>query len=159
MASLDVSSRVIVVKKCGQHSEGSESGKTRPGCPRLLLLFSSRLSLLTSYLNKMAGQQLKAAILVVSDTASQDPSSDKVVGTLNDVFAAAGANNWDQPITKIVPDDILQIQRTVCEWTDGSDVVNLILISGGTGFAVKDNTPEAVTPLLHRQAPGLVYVH
>lgn len=107
----------------------------------------------------MASQQLKAAILVVSDTASQDPSSDKVVGTLTDVFAAAGANNWDQPITKIVPDDILQIQRAVCEWADGSDVVNLILISGGTGFAIKDNTPEAVTPLLHRQAPGLVYVH
>lgn len=132
-----------------------------PGCPppslRLLLLLSILYSFLIS--SKMAGQQLKAAILVVSDTASQDPSSDKVVGTLADVFAAAGANNWDQPITKIVPDDILQIQRAVCEWTDGADVVNLILISGGTGFAIKDNTPEAVTPLLHRQAPGLVYVH
>ncbi len=107
----------------------------------------------------MAGQQLKAAILVVSDTASQDPSSDKVVGTLTDIFTAAGANSWGQPITRIVPDDILQIQRAVCEWTDRSDVVNLVLISGGTGFAIKDNTPEAVTPLLHRQAPGLVYVH
>ncbi|KAL4869254.1 hypothetical protein BDV12DRAFT_168167 [Aspergillus spectabilis] len=105
----------------------------------------------------MAGQRLTAAILVVSDTASQDPSSDRVIGTLTDVFSAEGPNNWEQPITKIVPDDVVQIQRAVCEWADGSNPVNLILISGGTGFAVKDNTPEAVTPLLHRHAPGLVH--
>ncbi|KAL5341226.1 hypothetical protein BJX70DRAFT_386808 [Aspergillus crustosus] len=105
----------------------------------------------------MAGQRLTAAILVVSDTASQDPSSDRVIGTLTDVFSAEGSSNWGQPITQIVPDDVLQIQRTVCEWADGLDPVNLILISGGTGFAVKDNTPEAVTPLLHRHAPGLVH--
>ncbi|KAL2864137.1 bifunctional molybdopterin adenylyltransferase MobB/molybdopterin molybdotransferase MoeA family protein [Aspergillus lucknowensis] len=104
----------------------------------------------------MAGR-LTAAILVVSDTAYQDSSSDRVVGTLNDVFAAEGSNSWDRPISKIVPDDVLQIQRAVCDWADGPDLVNLIVISGGTGFAVKDNTPEAVSPLLHRQAPGLVH--
>jgi gephyrin len=105
----------------------------------------------------MAEQRLKAAILVVSDTAFQDPSSDRVFGTLIDVFPADGP--WEKPITKIVPDDVLQIQRAVCDWTDSPSPVNLVLISGGTGFAVKDNTPEAVTPLLHRHAPGLVYVH
>ncbi|KAL2858811.1 hypothetical protein BJX68DRAFT_277613 [Aspergillus pseudodeflectus] len=104
----------------------------------------------------MSGR-LKAAILVVSDTASQDPSTDRVVGTLTNVFTTEGPNNWDQPITKIVPDDVLQIQRAVCDWADGPNSVNLILISGGTGFAVKDNTPEAVSPLLHRHAPGLVH--
>ncbi|KAL4998853.1 hypothetical protein BDV10DRAFT_64924 [Aspergillus recurvatus] len=103
----------------------------------------------------MAEQRLKAAILVVSDTASQDPSSDRVIGTLTDVFPAEGP--WEKPITKIVPDDVVQIQRAVCEWADGPSSVNLILISGGTGFAVKDNTPEAVAPLLHRHAPGLVH--
>ncbi|KAL3438991.1 hypothetical protein BDV09DRAFT_159074 [Aspergillus tetrazonus] len=103
----------------------------------------------------MAEQRLKAAILVVSDTAFQDPSSDRVIGTLADVFPADGP--WEKPITKIVPDDVLQIQRAVCDWADSPSPVNLVLISGGTGFAVKDNTPEAVTPLLHRHAPGLVH--
>ncbi|KAI9369150.1 hypothetical protein BJX61DRAFT_175526 [Aspergillus egyptiacus] len=103
----------------------------------------------------MAG--LTAAILVVSDTASQAPSSDRVVGVLSDVFATAGQGNWEPPVTKIVPDDVLDIQRTVTDWADGPSPVNLILISGGTGFAVKDNTPEAVSPLLHRHAPGLVH--
>ncbi|KAL4964058.1 bifunctional molybdopterin adenylyltransferase MobB/molybdopterin molybdotransferase MoeA family protein [Aspergillus stella-maris] len=105
----------------------------------------------------MTGQRLKAAILVVSDTAARDPSTDRVIGTLGDVFDAAGSTSWEQPIAKIVPDDVLQIQQSVCGWADGHDPFNLILISGGTGFAVKDNTPEAVSPLLHRQAPGLVH--
>ncbi|KAL4754248.1 hypothetical protein BDW72DRAFT_200970 [Aspergillus terricola var. indicus] len=103
----------------------------------------------------MAEQRLKAAILVVSDTAFQDPSSDRVIDTLTAVFPAEGP--WEKPITKIVPDDVLQIQRAVCDWADGPSPVNIVLISGGTGFAVKDNTPEAVTPLLHRHAPGLVH--
>ncbi|KAL4946992.1 hypothetical protein BDW69DRAFT_132283 [Aspergillus filifer] len=105
----------------------------------------------------MTGQQLKAAVLVVSDTATRDPSTDRVIGTLADVFAVEGSTSWEQLVTKIVPDDVLQIQQSVCGWTDGHELINLILISGGTGFAVKDNTPEAVSPLLHRQAPGLVH--
>lgn len=90
----------------------------------------------------MAESSLKAAILIVSDTASRNPSSDKTVDTLTASFAAAGQNAWESPVTKIVPDNVLDVQRTICNWTDGPEWFNLILISGGTGFAVKDNTPE-----------------
>ena len=34
--------------------------------------------------------------------------------------------------------------------------MNLIVMSGGTGFAIKDRTPEAVGELLEKKAPGLV---
>ncbi|RHZ63757.1 bifunctional molybdopterin adenylyltransferase MobB/molybdopterin molybdotransferase MoeA family protein [Aspergillus thermomutatus] len=105
----------------------------------------------------MADGKLRAAILVVSDTASQDPSTDKVGDTLTASFTAEGSNSWEPPVIKIVPDNVLDIQRTICNWTDGPDWVNLVLISGGTGFAVKDNTPEAVSPLIHRHAPGIVH--
>lgn len=98
---------------------------------------------------------LKPAILIVSDTASQNPASDKTVDALKPVLWAEG--KWECPVVKIVPDNILDIQRTICDWTDGADWRNLILLSGGTGFAVKDNTPEAVSPLIHRHAPGLVH--
>ncbi|RAL14989.1 bifunctional molybdopterin adenylyltransferase MobB/molybdopterin molybdotransferase MoeA family protein [Aspergillus homomorphus CBS 101889] len=100
---------------------------------------------------------LKAAILVVSDTASQDPSTDKVGGALTNVFSTDGLNTWDQPVIKIVPDSVLDIQRAICDWTDGPNWVNLICVSGGTGFASKDITPEAVSPLIHRHASGLVH--
>ncbi|KAK2879952.1 hypothetical protein FQN49_000711 [Arthroderma sp. PD_2] len=104
----------------------------------------------------MADQRLKAAILIVSDTASRDPSTDKVGGVLTETFGQQG-DRWDKPTIEIVPDNILDIQRHVSRWADGEDHFNLIVTSGGTGFAVKDHTPEAVSPLIHRHAPGLVH--
>jgi gephyrin len=37
---------------------------------------------------------------------------------------------------------VLEIQRAVTGWTDGEDFANLVVTTGGTGFAVKDVTPE-----------------
>lgn len=90
--------------------------------------------------------KLRAAILIVSDTASEDPASDKVVDALTPILAAEG--KWEPPAFKIVPDNVFQIQQAVCDWTDGSDWYNLVLLSGGTGFAVKDNTPEVCDSIL-----------
>lgn len=102
---------------------------------------------------------LKAAILIVSDTASQDPSTDKSGNVLKDVFRDEGAGKWsvDNVIIKIVPDDKTQIQDAIRAWSDTNDFCNLVISTGGTGFTPKDNTPEAITPLLHRHAPGLVH--
>ncbi|CDM31072.1 hypothetical protein CBS147339_218 [Penicillium roqueforti] len=99
--------------------------------------------------------KLKAAILIVSDTASKDPASDKVVDALRPILAAEG--KWEPPAFRIVPDDVSQIQQSIYEWADSPNWYNLILLSGGTGFAIKDNTPEAVSPLIQRHAPGLVH--
>lgn len=83
--------------------------------------------------------KLKPAILIVSDTASQDPASDRTVSALSPILEEG---KWDPPAIRIVPDKVVHIQQAVCDWTDGPDWYNLILLSGGTGFAVKDNTPE-----------------
>ncbi|KAH8728794.1 hypothetical protein GQ44DRAFT_769210 [Phaeosphaeriaceae sp. PMI808] len=101
--------------------------------------------------------KLKAAILVVSDTASKDASTDKCIPILQDLFGDAGDNQWHVSETSIVPDHVLTIQKTIKGWTDCEDPINLIVTSGGTGFATKDVTPEAVEHLLDRQAPGLVH--
>ncbi|KAL9124063.1 MAG: hypothetical protein Q9217_006574 [Psora testacea] len=105
----------------------------------------------------MEKTKLKAALLIISDTASQDPTADKTGQILSDTFANDGANQWSIYETKIVPDHLLTIQREVSRWCDGEESVNLVLTTGGTGFAVKDNTPEAINPLIHRHAPGLVH--
>ena len=102
---------------------------------------------------------LRAAILIVSDTASTDPSTDKSGETLKATFADDGAGKWGNPVIDIVPDDLARIQHSIRNWTDtyGDEYINLIVTTGGTGFANKDYTPEAVEPLLHRKAPGLVH--
>ncbi|KXX83316.1 Gephyrin [Madurella mycetomatis] len=100
---------------------------------------------------------LKAAILVVSTTAAKDPSTDAADATLRDVFEKDGGGGWAVVESRIVSDVTTQIQRQIMLWTDSSDPVNLVITTGGTGFAVADHTPEAVSPLLHKQAPGLVH--
>jgi gephyrin len=115
---------------------------------------------------------LKAAILIVSTTASRDPSTDSSGGILKDVFEQEGGGKWEVVEQKIVGDEVLDIQRCIVSWADREDTVNLIISTGGTGFAVHDSTPEvcifllmrifahyfkAVSPLLHKQAPGLVH--
>lgn len=85
---------------------------------------------------------LRAAILIVSETASKDPSTDKGITTLQQTFAEKGGDQWEANDTKIVTDDVLAIQRAITAWTDGPDPVKLVVTSGGTGFAQKDVTPE-----------------
>ena len=104
---------------------------------------------------------LRPAILIVSDTAAADPTADRTAAILTDVFREDGPDRWADPVTEIVGDDVKDIQRVIRSWTDryGDDDarVNLIITTGGTGFARRDWTPEAVSPLLHREAPGLVH--
>jgi molybdopterin biosynthesis enzyme MoaB len=49
------------------------------------------------------------------------------------------------------------IKAIVEKWTEaGSQCeVDLLLTSGGTGFGLRDTTPETISPLLHRHAPGV----
>ncbi|KAK5121510.1 hypothetical protein LTR85_005343 [Meristemomyces frigidus] len=102
--------------------------------------------------------KLRAAILIISETASKDPTTDKGIPALQEVFASSkGGGKWLVDETRIVPDDVLDIQSAISGWADGEDFRNLVVTSGGTGFAQKDVTPEAVTPLVHKHAPGLVH--
>lgn len=95
--------------------------------------------------------KLKVAILLVSDTASQNPASDKTADALTPILAAEG--KWEPPTVRIVPDDVSQIQRAILDWTDAPNWYNLILLSGGTGFAIKDNTPEVRDLFIFKPVP------
>jgi gephyrin len=85
---------------------------------------------------------LRAKILVVSTTASKDPSTDTSGGILTNVFETDGAGKWKAEEVRIIGDDVLEIQRSIAAWTDIENPVNLIVTTGGTGFAVSDSTPE-----------------
>ena len=100
--------------------------------------------------------QLQAAILIVSDTAFSDPSTDKSGSILTEVFVNDGGGQWCTRKPEIVRDDVLAIQRAIIEQCDGEEYVNVLVTTGGTGFAIRDYTPEAVIPLIHKHAPGLV---
>ena len=54
----------------------------------------------------------------------------------------------------VVPDDRAAITARLIEWADGLGL-DLVLTTGGTGFAPRDVTPEATLDAIERLAPGL----
>lgn len=97
----------------------------------------------------MSQQTLRAAILIVSTTVVEDPSTDKSCDILKDAFKqeAGGQWEWDVAETKIVGDVVEDIQEAIKYWADQDNPVNVIITTGGTGFAVADNTPEVCSTL------------
>ena len=57
--------------------------------------------------------------------------------------------------SQIVSDEARLIKLAISEATASESKVNLILTSGGTGFAPRDVTPEAVAELLVRRADSI----
>jgi len=93
-------------------------------------------------------QPLRIAVLTVSDTRTQ--ATDTSGQTLVDSLESAGHQLADRAI---VIDDIWQIRARVSAWI-ADETVQVVLITGGTGFTARDNTPQAVQPLLDKTVDG-----
>ncbi|WP_339485710.1 molybdenum cofactor biosynthesis protein B [Pseudomonas sp. EL_65y_Pfl2_R95] len=91
---------------------------------------------------------LNIAVLTVSDTRNLD--TDTSGQTLVDRLEAAGHNLAARVLLK---DDLYKIRAQVATWI-AEDVVQVVLITGGTGFTGRDSTPEAVSCLLDKQVDG-----
>ncbi|KAF9145607.1 hypothetical protein BGX30_007942 [Mortierella sp. GBA39] len=98
---------------------------------------------------------LRVGVLTISDTAFQDPAADTSGPSLCRLVEAEPRCTVE--VTACIPDDHKVIQKTVTAWCDDLDL-HLVLTTGGTGFGVRDCTPEAVLPLLDRQTPGISHL-
>ena len=91
---------------------------------------------------------LNIAVLTVSDTRTLETDTSGQVFV--DRLTAAGHNLAARVLLK---DDLYKIRAQVANWI-AEDVVQVVLITGGTGFTGRDSTPEAVTCLLDKQVDG-----
>lgn len=91
---------------------------------------------------------LRIAVLTVSD--SRDDSSDKSGALLVERLTAAGHELAGKTIVR---DEVEAIRGQVRAWVE-DERVDVILSTGGTGFAPRDVTPEAVKPLFRREMDG-----
>ena len=94
---------------------------------------------------------MKAVVLTVSDGCFHGQRPDLSGQALAKQLRDAG---WEVAANRIVPDETADIQEQVLACSD-SDDINLLVATGGTGLGPRDVTPEAVRPLLTKEASGL----
>ncbi len=95
-----------------------------------------------------APRSLAVAVVTVSDTRTL--ATDTGGASIADALEGAGHSVARRTI---VPDEIEAIRAAVTESLDDDGVV-AVIVTGGTGVAPRDVTPEAIAPLLDREVPG-----
>ena len=94
---------------------------------------------------------LRAAVITLSDKGSRGEREDKSGPLIVEMLTAAG---YQVEETMILPDEAKALKAQLIRLADGRQV-NLILTTGGTGFAPRDITPEATYAVADRNAPGI----
>ena len=92
----------------------------------------------------------QAKVLTVSDGVAHGTRDDRSGRRLVDHLRAAG---WDVVDHRVTPDGADAVSEILVELCDG--FAGLVVTTGGTGFAPRDQTPEATRSVIERDAPGL----
>uniref|UniRef100_A0A672GYT0 Gephyrin n=1 Tax=Salarias fasciatus TaxID=181472 RepID=A0A672GYT0_SALFA len=98
--------------------------------------------------------QIRVGVLTVSDSCYRNLAEDRSGVNLKDLVHDPSLLGGMIAAYKIVPDEIDEIKETLVDWCDEKEL-NLILTTGGTGFAPRDVTPEATKEVIEREAPGM----
>ena len=96
---------------------------------------------------------IRTGILTVSDRGYQGEYRDLSGPAIHELVMDRLSATIEQEA--IVPDDRVLIADVLMDWADKVGL-DLVLTTGGTGFAPRDVTPEATRGVIERDAPGLV---
>ena len=91
---------------------------------------------------------ITVGIITVSDRASRGDYEDKGGPALKKFCEKRG---WQVLVQAIVPDNQKVIQRRTIKF---SSQCNVVLLTGGTGIAARDVTPEAIRAISTKELPG-----
>ena len=94
---------------------------------------------------------IRFGILTLSDRSARGERED-VSGPA--LVRLIEAETWTVARQSLLPDDESAIRAILSEWADSGEI-DVILTTGGTGFAPRDVTPEATRAVIDREAPGL----
>ncbi|MGH7369360.1 MAG: MogA/MoaB family molybdenum cofactor biosynthesis protein [Candidatus Methylomirabilaceae bacterium] len=85
----------------------------------------------------------------LSITDSRKPEEDQSGRAIESLFSEAGHTQVASMIVKNDPKGLREVIKKLCE-----EEVDLIIMTGGTGLSKKDQTIEAISPLLDKVLPG-----
>lgn len=94
---------------------------------------------------------MKFGILTISDRSWRGERPDASGPALAEAVTKQG---WKVIETGILPDEVEVIRQKLTDWAD-SATFDVILTTGGTGFAPRDVTPEATRLVVEKLTPGL----
>lgn len=94
---------------------------------------------------------MRAAIITISTSRSAGEGEDAGGNRLAGLAERLGAEIAGRDL---IPDDRKLIEERLLHWTD-VECCELVLSTGGTGFAPTDVTPEATRAIIEREAPGI----
>ena len=94
---------------------------------------------------------LRCAVIVCSDSISSGSKQDFAGKAVMEKLQQHGMAT---ALYEIIPDEFAVIQEKASQLSN--EGYNLVLFTGGTGLSPRDVTPEAITPLLDRNIPGIM---
>jgi molybdopterin adenylyltransferase len=95
---------------------------------------------------------IEVGILTISDRGSRGEYEDHSGPLMAKILTSR--TQWQISQRAIIPDEFETIATTLKSWCKAG--LQLILTSGGTGFAPRDITPEATRSVIERETPGIV---
>lgn len=96
---------------------------------------------------------IKIGIITVSDRSSRGEREDLSGPEIKKWCDKMGYSVSEE---LIIPDEIEEIKKSLIALTDKT--LDLVVTTGGTGFAPRDVTPEATRAVIEREAPGFAEV-
>lgn len=94
---------------------------------------------------------IRFGILTLSDRSARGEREDASGPVLAHLIHA---QSWSVVGQLILADEESAIRVRLTEWADSGEF-DVILTTGGTGFAARDFTPDATRAVIQRDAPGL----
>lgn len=93
----------------------------------------------------------RVGIITASDKGSRGEREDKSAAAIRELVAGLG---WEVVSYRLVPDEPGEIKKALLAFAD-EERLDLVLTTGGTGLAPRDNTPEATREVITKEVPGL----
>ena len=87
----------------------------------------------------------------MSDKGFAGEREDKSGPLICEMIADQG---YDVVRTELLPDEQKEIEKCLCTLCD-DEKVDIVFTTGGTGFSLRDCTPEATMAVAHRNVPGI----
>ena len=96
---------------------------------------------------------MRVAVITVSDGVAAGEREDQGGPACEEVLRSSGIDH-EVVLREVLPDDRQKVARAI-RFANYARNADLVLLTGGTGVAPRDRTPEAVRDVIEFEVPGL----